>query len=145
MTLNLRMGLASDVDTCVRILTAWVDETPWAFESDTHQQLVALWSDYFQTFSVWVAEVDGAIVGFCTRNDDNISALYVRADWRNKGIGKRLLDRAKANRDGITVWAYGLNEKALKFYTREGLVEVSREIEDGTDLVNIEHRWTRQV
>ncbi len=145
MTLRIRMGLQSDVDTCVRIMTGWVDETPWAFEPDSHQELVAIWSGYFTDFSVWVADIDGSVVGFCTRNDDNISALYVDADWRCRGIGKRLLDAAKADRDWITVWAYEMNNKALKFYKREGLVEHSREVEDGSDLIDIEHRWIKKT
>lgn len=77
------------------------------------------------------------------RGDDNIGALYVATEARSAGIGKRLLDMAKENRDWITVWAYEENKHALNFYAREGLVEVPREIEDETNLVNIEHRWTK--
>lgn len=143
MTILIRSGQQSDVPACVDIMCAWVDETDWAHEDDSHETLVDIWSGYFKIFQVWVAEAEGRIVGFCTRNDDNISALYVMADARNKGIGKRLLDRAKEDRAGITVWAFAKNERALKFYKREGLVEISRETEAGSNLVDIEHRWTK--
>ena len=110
---------------------------------DDLQPMQAFWSDIFATDLVWVAQMGDRIAGFCTRDDDNIGALYVVAEARNTGIGKRLLDTAKADRDWITVWAYEKNIHALRFYKREGLVEVSREIENESNLMNIEHRWTR--
>lgn len=61
---------------------------------------------------------------------------------------KALLDLAKADRDWITVWAYEKNEHARRFYRREGLVEICREMEvfdDGSRLMDVEHRWTRPV
>jgi hypothetical protein len=50
---------------------------------------------------------------------------------------------AKADREWMTVWAYEENPRARKFYRREGCVEISREIEEGTGLVDIEHRWAK--
>ncbi|MEM8554490.1 MAG: GNAT family N-acetyltransferase [Pseudomonadota bacterium] len=143
MTLNIRSGQQSDVPGCVDILRAWAEETPWMPLSYPRCSMREFWSALFKTDFVWVAEVDGRVVGFCIRNDDNIGALYVASDLRNRGIGKRLLDMAKANRDWITVWAYDQNEHARRFYQREGLLEVSREVEEGSNLMNIEHRWVR--
>lgn len=140
---RIRSGQQSDVVACVRIISDWVDETPWMPPLVEHQEMVSGWSDFFKTEQVWVAELEGRIVGFCTRGEDNIGALYVATEERRKGIGKHLLDMAKADRDWITVWAYEKNELALSFYTREGLIEICREIEEETDLMNIEHRWTR--
>ncbi len=107
--------------------------------------MVAGWGDFFKTNLVWVAEIEGLIVGFCTRDDDNIGALYVAKQARGAGIGKSLLDAAKADRDWITVWTYEKNQHALKFYKREGLIEICREIEDETNLMNVEHRWTKPI
>ncbi len=105
------------------------------------------WIDIFKNDLVWVAETHDRIVGFCTRGvddgPDNIGALYVVSEVRSTGIGKGLLDKAKQNRDWITVWAYEKNSDALRFYKREGLVEICREIETDSGLMNIEHRWTK--
>ena len=143
MTPHIRSGQQSDVVPCVDILRDWAEETPWMAKLDDRQPMLAFWRDLFETDLVWVAEIEGRIVGFCTRDDDNIGALYVAKEARNTGIGKRLLDMAKADRDWITVWAYEENKHALRFYAREGLVEVSREVEEESNLVNIEHRWTK--
>ncbi|MEP3275782.1 MAG: GNAT family N-acetyltransferase [Stappiaceae bacterium] len=143
MTPLIRPGQQSDVVACVDILRDWAEETPWMAELDERQPMQAFWSDLFKSDLVWIAETGDRIVGFCTRDEDNIGALYVVAEARSTGIGKRLLDMAKADRDWITVWAYEKNIHALKFYKREGLVELSREIEKESNLMNIEHRWTR--
>jgi len=143
MTPHIRSGQQSDVVACVDILRDWADETPWMAELDDLQPMQAFWSGLFETDLVWVAEMGDRIAGFCTRDNDNIGALYVVAEARSTGIGKRLLDMAKAHRDWITVWAYEKNIHALRFYKREGLVEVSREIENESNLMNIEHRWTK--
>lgn len=140
---HIRSGRSSDVEACVKILCDWVDESPWHGPLNKWEKLLVYWRELFENKLVWVAETNGRVVGFCVRGDDNIFALYVSAEARNKGIGKLLLDAAKADRDWITVWAYEQNPHALRFYRREGLVEVSREFEDGSNLTDIEHRWTK--
>ena len=143
MTYQIRSGQQSDVVACVDILCAWVNETPWIFDPRTPDEQVLIWREFFRHDLAWVAESEDRIIGFCSRGDDNINALYVAADWRCRSIGRGLLDMAKADRDWITVWAYEKNTTARKFYKKEGLVEISREIEEGSNLVDIEHRWTK--
>lgn len=140
---HFRSGQPTDAIACVDILRDWVEETPWMPAPDERQELVAYWSGVFENDLAWVAEMGGRIVGFCTRSDGLVGALYVVPEARSAGIGKRLLDMAKANRDWITLWAYEKNKHARKFYQREGLIEVSREIEEETNLMEIEHRWTK--
>ncbi len=146
MTYRYRQAERSDAIACCQIIRDWGDETPWMVPIDHLESMVRFWGDLFESDLAWVAEENKRIVGFCARSDDNISALYVAREARNFGVGKALLDLAKTNRDWITVWAYEKNEKARKFYLREGLVEVCREMEvfdDGSSLMDVEHRWTR--
>ncbi len=138
---KLRSGRQSDVEACVDILRNWAADTPWMAQLDDLEPLRDFWRHRFEIDHTWVAEADGRIVGFCTRDDDNIGALYVVPERRSTGIGKGLLDLAKAGCDWITVWAYELNPEARRFYAREGLVYVGKEIEDDSGLMNFEHRW----
>ena len=113
---------------------------------DDLEPMARFWGDVFVKDMAWVAEMNDRVVGFCARSDDNIGALYIAPDARNSGVGKALLDLAKMDRDWITVWAYEKNERARNFYRREGLVEISREMEvfdDGSSLMDVQHRWTR--
>lgn len=143
---DYRDGKPADAASCARIIREWSADTPWMTKVDDLEPMTAYWRERFGKDCVWVAEIDAHIVGFCVREEDNIGALYVARDARRLGVGKKLLDLAKENREWITVWAYELNTRARSFYRREGLVEVSRETEhyeDGVSLVDIEHRWIR--
>ncbi|MGB5560371.1 MAG: GNAT family N-acetyltransferase [Paracoccaceae bacterium] len=143
MAFVYRSAEASDAIACARIIREWGAETPWMVPLDDLEPMADSWRDLLDTETAWVAEQDGGVVGFCVREDDNITGLYVARAARNFGAGKRLLDLAKAERDWITVWAYEANTLARKFYRREGLMEIGREIQKGTNLVDVEHRWLR--
>ena len=149
MTYSYRPAMPSDAAACSQLIRDWDDETPWLTSPLNPPDVMAqFWGEMFEAALAWLAETDTRIVGFCARCDDNIAALYVAREARNRGVGKALLDLAKADRDWITVWAYEKNEKARQFYRREGLVEVSREIEvfsDGSRLMDVEHRWARST
>lgn len=149
MTCKYRSAKRSDAVACSQLIRDWDDETQWATSPLNPSDVMAeFWGDLFDSCLAWVAEADTRIVGFCARCDDNIAGLYIAREARNCGVGKALLDLAKANREWITVWAYEKNERARQFYRREGLVEVSREVEvfdDGSSLTDVEHRWIRST
>lgn len=144
MVLKLRLAEARDGRSCAKIVRDWGLETPWLGPVNDFEEMVDWWTGCLAHVETsWVCEEKANVVGFCVRQDDNITGLYVSRGARSRGVGKRLLDRAKVDRDWITVWAYERNPRARKFYRREGCAEISREIEEGTALIDVEHRWTR--
>lgn len=146
MTYSYREAQPCDAIDCVKILRDWADKCPWMPMLDDQQAMEVYWRSVFETETPWLAQKENQIVGFCVRDrgdENNIGALYVVPKARNGGVGKRLLDLAKRNCSHITVWAYEANVQARKFYHREGLIEVSREFDDGVNLMDIEHRWKR--
>ena len=77
---------------------------------------------------VWVAEVDGRVVGFAALSDEMLNHMYVHPDSQNRGAGSALLDRAKGQRPaGFRLWVFQRNEGARRFYERLGcrLVELT--------------------
>lgn len=79
---------------------------------------------------VWVAEVEGRVVGMMALGDGWISQLYLDPRWRGHGIGERLVALAKREHpEGLQLWAFQVNEPARRFYRRHGFVEV--ELTDG--------------
>lgn len=145
MPFTLRKGTPGDGRACARIIREWGEETPWAPPLDDLDPMAAYWSEMIAAHPTWVAETGGEVVGFCMREDDigNIAGLYVARAARGQGVGKHLLDSAKSGRDRLVVWAYEANEDARRFYLREGLVEVGRELEERSGLIDIEHHWIR--
>jgi ribosomal protein S18 acetylase RimI-like enzyme len=138
-----RKSLASDGTACAKIIRVWGEETPWIGPLDDLEPMANFWAELLETEFAWVAEQAGEVVGFCVREDDNITGLYVASEARSQGVGKALLDLAKADRDWITVWVYEKNTRAQTFYAREGLVEIGRELDEDSPLMYVETRWRR--
>jgi GNAT superfamily N-acetyltransferase len=80
----------------------------------------------------WVAEEDGAVVGFLMLERDWVHSLYVEPGLTGRGVGAALLDLAKGLRPGgLGLWVFESNEGARRFYARHGFVELRRT--DGRD------------
>jgi GNAT superfamily N-acetyltransferase len=95
-------------------------------------ELLPFLADRMATDEVWVAEVDGEVVGYLRMTPTWLDDLYVAPGHAGQGIGSALLDLAKARRpDGFSLWVFEMNAPARAFYRRHGLVE--REHTDGRD------------
>jgi len=95
--------------------------------SDPARVTAAMYEEYLEAAGRgWVAEVDGAIAGFCyaTRSDGTIWALFVRPENEGQGLAKQLLGLA-------TAWIFelghpcarldtGAQTRADRFYTLQG-------------------------
>jgi chorismate mutase/GNAT superfamily N-acetyltransferase len=80
---------------------------------------------------VWVAEHDGAVVGYARMTPTWLDDLYVAPEAARQGVGSALLDLVKARRpDGFCLWVFEMNAPARGFYARHGLVEL--ELTDGS-------------
>ncbi len=146
MNYTTRPALPSDAEACVSILRNWIFDTDWMPKQlNDVETMVQWWAEHFQNEHAWVAENEGRVVGFCSRQrgSNNISALYVTPDAQNGGLGKQLLDLAKQNCNRIVVWAFEANENARRFYHREGLIEIDREMDEDLNIMDVEHRWTK--
>jgi chorismate mutase/GNAT superfamily N-acetyltransferase len=74
---------------------------------------------------VWLAEVDGAPVGYARFTATWLDDLYVVPSHAGRGVGSALLDLAKARRPGgFCLWVFEMNAPARAFYSRHGLVEL---------------------
>lgn len=76
---------------------------------------------------VWVAEVDGTVVGYVRLTESWLDDLYVHPGHARQGVGTALLDLARAQRPaGFCLWVFESNAPARAFYRRHGLVELER-------------------
>jgi GNAT superfamily N-acetyltransferase len=97
--------------------------------------------------AVWVAEIDGRVIGFAAVREDWLDHLYVEPGSQNRGAGSILLAEAKRHRpEGFQFWAFQKNTGARRFYARHDCREV-----EWTDGAGNEERepdvrfvWTRQ-
>ncbi len=139
----MRAGLA-DAAACSAILHEWIYENTWypnrAPESASEQAMV----NRIESGTVFVAKNAGNIDGFIAYSEGYLDCLYLVPEARDKGLGRALLHRAKADSPGgLSLWVLQKNEAARRFYAREGFVETARG--DGADneegLPDIRMEW----
>ena len=70
---------------------------------------------------VWVAEADGAVVGYASLHDGFLANLYVHPSHQGGGIGGALLAEVRRSApDGFKLWVFEANRSAIRFYERHG-------------------------
>jgi ribosomal protein S18 acetylase RimI-like enzyme len=70
---------------------------------------------------VWVAVVDGDVVGYASLHDGFLTNLYVHPSHQRDGIGAALLTEVKKfASDGFKFWVFEANQDAIRFYERHG-------------------------
>jgi GNAT superfamily N-acetyltransferase len=75
---------------------------------------------------VWVAEQDGVLVAVMVLDGSSVEQLYVLPEWTGRGVGSRLIERAKELRpQGLRLWAFTSNRGARRFYEQRGFVAVA--------------------
>lgn len=127
--IKVRFAALEDMPACAMILNNWIDETPWMPRVHNPADVVRHYREtvfpYEQTL---VARQGEILLGFCTLSGENyISALYIAPAGRGRGIGKRLVDRARSLApEGLRLWTFQANDGARRFYAREGFREVRR-------------------
>ena len=86
---------------------------------------------YIPYSKTYVYEEGNKIKGFISIIQNNfIGALFVDNNIQGNGIGKKLLDFAKEEYNSLSLAVYKENEKALKFYLREGFSIVKEQVNE---------------
>jgi ribosomal protein S18 acetylase RimI-like enzyme len=98
-------------------------------------------TEVLRHYSVRPAIQDAGLVGFVAASRESIAQLYVRIGFQHRGIGTRLIERAKA-RSGGQLWLYTFarNRRACSFYEKHGFVPVARGFEPNWQLEDVKYR-----
>jgi ribosomal protein S18 acetylase RimI-like enzyme len=145
--LRIRLYRPEDLDAVVEL---WYRSWTTVLPGLQHPQPVSEWHRRFreeisQEQTVWVAELDGRVVGFLAMYVPRgyVDQLYVEPALQGQGLGTALLARARAaSPGGLSLHALQANVAARAFYERHGFIVG----ETGTNLVNgqpnVEYHWT---
>ena len=130
----IRACRSDDIDTLMQI---WLDANLCAhsFIPKTY------WTDHYEQVKhmlpqaelyVYEEERSGEIEGFIGLTEDYIAGIFVREQYRSKGIGKQLLNYAKSFKQRLSLNVYQKNERAVHFYQREHFVVQSEHTDEAT-------------
>ncbi|MCK8483205.1 GNAT family N-acetyltransferase [Aliiroseovarius sp. S2029] len=141
--MKILLATPADAPAIANILTGWNAATPWmprVHSRRSEKGFARLLVDRGWTI---VAQDRGRVVGFLSRDGDEVHALYLIPAARGQGIGKALLDDAKAAVPRLSLYTFQANAGACRFYRREGFTEAFRTDGAGNDehLPDIRFCW----
>lgn len=144
----IRERKAADGSLVARI---WLDSN-----REVHDFIPAeYWEENYQAVKeallqgeVYVCEMEMAgktdIVGFIGMNEDFIEGIFVRDDVRSRGVGRELLDYAKDRRNRLMLGVYQKNQRAIRFYQREGFLIWQEGVDGNTGEKEYTMLWRRR-
>ena len=82
------------------------------------------------------------MVGWIAASRESVAQLYVRIGWQRRGIGRMLLDWAKAQSGGsLWLYTFARNTRACAFYESQGVRVVARGFEPIWQLDDVRYLW----
>ena len=134
---EVRQAQVPDLPSCAAILNDYIDATAWLPRVLDRQAIADMFSPaLLEKRIIFVAENGGEIIGYLSMDHEAgfVHALYVHPAARGEGLGKALLDAARQARpQGFELTVFEPNADALRFYIREGLVEIPHGRRTDTD------------
>ena len=105
-----------------------------------NQELVR---DLLPGADLYVYEEEGAgrLDGFIGLSGDYIEGIFVRGEKRSAGVGAALLDFAKKGHSVLILRVYQKNERAVKFYLKNGFHIRQEGLDEGTEEKEYEMVW----
>lgn len=91
---------------------------------------------------VYIDECKNEIEGFVGLEETYIAGIFVRKEARSEGIGKALLEFVKEEKYELTLNVYCKNERAVRFYEREGFQIIERVTDKNTAEKEYLMRWS---
>ena len=80
----------------------------------------------------WVFEDKGQVVGFIALIGNEVGAIFVTPRRHGQGIGRALMDHARASRDHLDVEVFEANEIGTAFYDAYGFKVVETRVHEET-------------
>lgn len=105
------------------------------------QDNYALVKEMLLQAEIWVYEKNNEIWGFIGLQGTYIAGIFVADKAQGKGIGSKLLAKAKQQKQQLSLAVYAKNERALNFYRRADFVVVKEQLDEATGQVEYQMEW----
>ncbi|WP_125764820.1 GNAT family N-acetyltransferase [Companilactobacillus hulinensis] len=92
---------------------------------------------------IYVYKDNSEIAGFVGLNGNYIEGVFVKKEFRSKGIGKELFDYIKQAHDDLIISCYVKNFKAINFYRVNGFSIKAEGIDKDTGESEITMIWRK--
>ncbi len=125
-----------DTHDLAELMDVWYDASHIAHPFWTSEMFDRERRDISQKFlpiaETWVFEEKGRVVGFIALLDNEVGGIFVSP--RRHGIGRALMDHARASRDHLELDVFEANEIGRAFYDAYGFDIVGERLDEETGL-----------
>ncbi|TWT99657.1 putative N-acetyltransferase YjaB [Botrimarina colliarenosi] len=87
---------------------------------------------YLPNAETWIDEAAGRVVGFIALIGAAVGALFVHPSQQRRGIGRRLMNKAKALYPELEVDVFTANPIGRAFYAKNGFQPVKESVHEPT-------------
>jgi ribosomal protein S18 acetylase RimI-like enzyme len=132
----IRAATVDDLPACAEIINDYIDATAWLPRTKSRAEIAGFFAPELLTSRiVLVAEIDGEVGAYLSMSREGwVYGLYLAPHARSRGIGRMLIDRAKAVQPTqLELTVFEPNVDARRFYEREGFREVPERRDEDTD------------
>ncbi len=120
------------------LLSIWYDAAKLAHRFWTAEKLDQERRDISEKFlpmaETWVLEDEEQVVGFIALLDNEVGGIFVSPDRHGHGIGRALMDHARASRDHLELEVFEDNEIGRAFYDSYGFYNAGERRDEQTGL-----------
>ena len=145
MNVSLAPAARRDAGPIATILGGWSDEADWMPRLNDQRQLRANARLLLDRTEVTVARHCRHTIGFIAVRCGTVHSLDLAPSARGQGIGRHLLDHAKARHRRLDLWTFQANTAARRFYARQGFYQNRLTNGEGNDetLPDVHLVWAR--
>lgn len=93
---------------------------------------------------IYVYIENDKIKGFIGINENYIEGIFVNSNYQNKGIGTALINKAKEEKEELTLNVYEKNREAIKFYEKNGFEIVKESVDKETNEKEYRMLWNKR-
>ncbi len=125
-----------DTDDLAELLDVWYDASQIAHAFLTRdffdQEQKDILQKYLPNAETWVFEEEGRVVGFIALIGNEVGAIFVSPRRQGRGVGRALMDHARASRDHLDVEVFEANEIGRAFYDAYGFEVIGERVHEET-------------
>jgi putative acetyltransferase len=140
----IRAAREGDLVACAAIVNADIDARGFMPRMVSVEAIEALFvPSLLEARVLLVAEAGGDVLGYLSSEPSgDVRGFYVRGDAQGRGVGRALMDGAKAQfPGGLRLTVFEPNAGGRRFYAREGFVDTGvRSVDDGVVVMHLEWR-----
>lgn len=98
-------------------------------------------SVYMPITQTWVYEQAGRVVGFISLLENEVGAIFVAPTFQGRGVGRTLMDWARAQHPVLELEVFAANHLGRAFYDRYGFTYLSQHVHEPTGQMLLRLRY----